>query len=197
MSMSEGDPLGPSQPPASTPPATGYGTGPVPPGAFQPKETFDLGRHRLAGWGPRVGAALIDGLIVMAIFAVIFVPLLAATSILSDSTGGIIGIVLAGLFGAFVFFVASILYAPVLMARWDGQTIGKRAVGIRVIKTSGEPMDLASAFLREALVKGLLAWVVAAFTFAVAPLIDYLWPLWDSENRAIHDFICATRVVEA
>jgi uncharacterized RDD family membrane protein YckC len=25
--------------------------------------------------------------------------------------------------------------------------------------------------------------------------IDYLWPLWDRENRAVHDFAARTRVV--
>ena len=30
-----------------------------------------------------------------------------------------------------------------------------------------------------------------------AQLIDWLWPLWDDENRALHDFIVNTRTVKA
>jgi len=28
-------------------------------------------------------------------------------------------------------------------------------------------------------------------------LVDGLWPLWDAQNRAIHDMLAATRVVRA
>ena len=38
--------------------------------------------------------------------------------------------------------------------------------------------------------KWLLFGVIAgSFTFGLAPLIDYLWPLWDEENRALHDMV--------
>ena len=44
--------------------------------------------------------------------------------------------------------------------------------------------------LREVVVKWLLFGVVAARSpFGLAPLLDVLWPLWDEENRALHDFI--------
>lgn len=26
-------------------------------------------------------------------------------------------------------------------------------------------------------------------------LVNYLWPLWDKENRALHDMVASTRVV--
>ena len=29
----------------------------------------------------------------------------------------------------------------------------------------------------------------------IAPLVDYLWPLWEEENRALHDFLVDTRTV--
>lgn len=28
-------------------------------------------------------------------------------------------------------------------------------------------------------------------------LLNYLWPLWDKENRALHDMAASTRVVRA
>lgn len=199
MSMSEGDPLGVPEKPArpAAPDTSGYGAGPIPPGATQRREDFDLGRHRLAGWGQRAGAWLIDLLIILAIAAVIAVPLLAAVPALSGSTSGWIGIVLIWLLGLLFVVVAWTLYAPLLMKRWNGQTVGKRAVGIRVIKADGEPMDLGTAFIRETLVKGVLIAAIAIFTFFLLPLVDYLWPLWDDENRALHDYLCSTRVVAA
>ena len=34
-----------------------------------------------------------------------------------------------------------------------------------------------------------------SLTFGIAPLVDYLWPLWDEENRALHDYLVDTRTV--
>ncbi len=34
-------------------------------------------------------------------------------------------------------------------------------------------------------------------TFGILTLVDYLWPLWDDQNRAIHDMIAETRVVRS
>jgi len=39
--------------------------------------------------------------------------------------------------------------------------------------------------------------VVASGTFGLAWLLDILWPLWDEENRALHDFVVNTRSIKA
>ena len=93
-----------------------------------------------------------------------------------------------------------ILYAPLLMRRpgeRNGQTWGKQLLGIRVVRTNGVPMDFIQSALREALVKGLALGVASSIIPFIPYLLDVLWPLWDDENRAIHDFIVDTRVVEA
>src|SRR5437773_732582 len=140
---------------------SGYEGEPVPPGAFNPPPKIERGPYRLAEWGSRVGASLLDGLIILLIAAAIFVPLAAAFPFLTDSTGGIIALVLAWLGGIFVFCIALALYAPILLYKWDGQTVGKRAVGIRVIKADGERLDFVEGFLREAIIKGLLIALIA------------------------------------
>ena len=38
--------------------------------------------------------------------------------------------------------------------------------------------------------------IAGAFTGGIANLVDVLWPLWDEENRALHDFVVNTRVVK-
>src|SRR6478735_7855099 len=179
-------------------PGHGYGDGPVPPGVTNPAAVAPgAGPYRLAEWGPRVMASLIDGLIICLIAALIFVPLTAAFPFLTDSTGGIIALVLAWLGGIFVFCIALALYAPILLVRWDGQTVGKKLLRIRVIQTSGEKFDFFQAFFREGIVKGLLILLIAIFTIFILPLVNYLWPLWDDENRCLHDYLCKTRVVVA
>lgn len=178
--------------------ASGYGDGPVPPGVTNPAAVAPgPGPYRLAEWGPRAAASLIDGLIITAIFVLIVLALVAVFPSLDDSTGGLIGFGLGVLFGAFIFCIALALYAPILLVKWDGQTVGKRALGIRVIQTSGEKFDFVQAFMREGVVKGLLIVLIAVFTFFLLPIVNYLWPLWDEENRCLHDYLCGTRVVLA
>ena len=157
----------------------------------------------LAGYGQRAGAAIIDFLI-KAVFAVLV--LLAVGSALGvgflagDETAGLVAIIVALILGFAAFAIASLLYEPVYMAVTDGQTLGKQITGCRVVRTSGEKMSFGWATLREVVIKWLGFNVIGnALTagFPIAMALDNLWPLWDEENRALHDFAAGTRVVRA
>jgi uncharacterized RDD family membrane protein YckC len=140
-----------------------------------------------AAYGKRARAALIDALVTIA-------PLLAAALLLAvgaDTAAAGLGI--AGLAGA-------LLYAPLTLRRTgarNGQTLGKQAQGIRVVRDDGEPVGLGDALVREALVKSLLFLYVGAFFLLIPWLFDLLWPLWDEQRRALHDTIVSTHVVVA
>ncbi len=56
--------------------------------------------------------------------------------------------------------IVALIYAPLLMARTNGQTLGRMAVGIRVVRNNGGPMTFGFAMLREVAVKALLFGVV-------------------------------------
>jgi uncharacterized RDD family membrane protein YckC len=101
------------------------------------------------------------------------------------------------MFATLCVTIVALLYAPAMMARTNGQTLGRMVVGIRVVRAKGQPMTFGWAMLREVAVKALLFGVVSSLTFGVASLLDVLWPLWDEENRALHDFIVDTRVIRA
>ena len=93
--------------------------------------------------------------------------------------------------------VAVLIYLPLVMWKTDGQTLGKMATGIRVIRTDGKPMTLARATWREAVVKGVLLYALAQIP-AVGALVfmaDYLLPIPDKQNRAGHDVLSGTRVI--
>ena len=79
----------------------------------------------------------------------------------------------------------------------NGQTFGKQIVGIRVVRDVGQPFDMAAAFVRELVVKQLLFNFVGGFFFSIPTLLDYLWPLWDDQNRALHDMVVKSHVVRA
>jgi uncharacterized RDD family membrane protein YckC len=152
------------------------------------------GRPALAGWGRRAGALIIDGLIV-SVGAVVLFALLAALGLTVDTDGGAAAFIVAALLAVLAFSVAALLYAPAMMSRTNGRTVGRMAMNIRVIRAGGEPISFGFALLREVLVKSLLVGVIASATFGLAWLLDVLWPLWDEENRALHDFVVNTRTI--
>jgi uncharacterized RDD family membrane protein YckC len=213
--LSSGDPLGggaepprhesglPGPPPAPERPSTapGYGS-PPPPGAGGPIapqfEANVMGRYVLASWLSRVGAALIDGLIIGAGALILFLPIGAALGIgaANDSDTGVGAAIVGLLFWVVCVTIIAFLYAPILMARTNGKTLGRMAMNIRVVRTSGEPVTFWFAFLREVVIKSFLFGFISSITFGLASLLDLLWPLWDEENRALHDFIVSTRVVK-
>lgn len=179
----------------------GYVT-PAPPGAGGARAAgFPVGgggQLVLAGWWRRVGAALLDGVIVGAVALAIMAPLGIGIFATGDSSTGVVAFGLAFAVAALVLTVVAFLYAPFLMARTNGQTLGRMATGIRVVRTSGERMTFGWAMLREVAVKNLLINVVGgSITLGLATLLDVLWPLWDEENRALHDFVVQTRSVMA
>jgi uncharacterized RDD family membrane protein YckC len=183
----------------------GY-TSPPPPGAVgcrrdvahEYEPTVAPGARRLAGWWPRVGATLIDGLIIgvggillIALFGAVF-----SAGFFASDDAGVVSVIVGLMLSFAAFAVISLLYAPWMMARTNGRTLGRMAMGIRVVRASGRPMTFGWAMLREVAVKWLLFGVVGgSVTFGVAYVLDVLWPLWDEENRALHDFLVDTRVV--
>jgi uncharacterized RDD family membrane protein YckC len=149
---------------------------------------------QLASWGSRVGATLLDWLILL--IPVTLLIVLVVVVALSSDVGAIVTAILSSL----LYRVAVLFYAPLLMGRQgahNGQTWGKQIVGIRVVRDSGQPVDMGFAFLREFVVKGLLFGFVGSFFFSIPTLLDYLWPLWDDQNRCLHDMVVSTHVVRA
>ena len=198
--MSEGE-LRPERPTAA-PETPGYTTTPPPGAGGPPIASFGAselaGRYVLAGWWSRVGAALIDSVIIGVGAVVLLIAITAPFSIgfFAGEDAGWVSI-MVGLFLAVICVsIMALLYAPALMARTNGRTFGRMAVGIRVVRAKGEDMTFGFAMLREVVVKALLFGIASTLTGGLASLADVLWPLWDEENRALHDLIVDTRVVK-
>jgi len=177
----------------------------MPPGGWQqppPSRGPASYGGQLAGWGSRLGATLLDALIIgipaLVIAAILGVGVVGASS--TDSDAGIAAAIGAVFVTIAIFAVVSLVYAPLTMRRageHNGQTFGKQILGIRVIRTSGEPMDFMWSALREVVIKNFGVGIVATLTLYIAFFVNYLWPLWDDENRALHDMAVSTRVVKA
>lgn len=143
----------------------------------------------LAAWGRRAAALLVDSVAVCAIA----VPL--ALVIGAGTASGQAGPAPGSLTTSALLLVVGFAYAPLLLVRkgaFNGQTLGKQALGIRVRRLDGGPISLAQALMREVVMRQLLIGLVGFVV--LAPIVNALWPLWDPDRRALHDLGASTIV---
>lgn len=179
---------------------------PVPPGGWDRPIAAPPPPGVPASWGKRLGAAFVDALIVgvpAAAFTAALVAVLAGVGLfeakgaasLAIGVVAVVGVLAASLI---VLLAVTMVYAPFLMrraGRRNGQTWGKQLFGIRVVRSNGDPQSLGSAAFREGAVKVLAFGLASSVLLYVPTLLDVLWPLWDRENRALHDLMSDTRVI--
>lgn len=73
----------------------------------------------------------------------------------------------------------------------SGQTIGKRALGIRVVAMGTDrPPPLGPSLTRAAMPP-----LLGLATLGVGWVFPYLWALWDRDGRGLHDTFAGTEVV--
>jgi uncharacterized RDD family membrane protein YckC len=136
-----------------------------------------------SGWWRRAGALVIDSLLVFGAVAAVFALAFGVDAVNSD--------VGAAMFlAAIVFFLAGpIWYWIYLTGRAPGQTLGKKALGIRVRHADEDrPIGYGAAAGRYL--------ITVAFGFFYVPaIVDYLWPIWDARNQSLHDKVANSIVV--
>jgi uncharacterized RDD family membrane protein YckC len=136
----------------------------------------------LAGLGSRFSAFLIDCIGQLIVF-VIWIT--ALNAVLSPGAGGSLTIFTAMiLLGSLLTFFG---YFIVIESLWSGRTVGKRIMGIRVVKASGGGAGFLSILLRN-----------------MARLIDYLPSLYvvgiiciltSTNNQRVGDMLAGTIVI--
>ena len=145
-----------------------------------------MGAER-AGFGRRLAAALIDGLIV-GIPAYVLLKILGQTHTTTSATGssasfstGYTGL------GTILNVLIFIAYYTYFESQAAGQTLGKKVMGIRVCDlTTGQPIGLNRALFRA----------VGRYVSAIACLLGYLWMLWDGNKQTWHDKFATSTVVK-
>jgi uncharacterized RDD family membrane protein YckC len=119
-----------------------------------------------ASFFARFGAALIDGILL----GVVTIPLELAVR----QGGFLIGIAIG------------IVYFGYLEGSSSGQTIGKRALGIRVVDfRTGGRIGFGRAVIRY----------IGRYVSALPCLLGYFWMLWDRERQTWHDKFATDVVV--
>jgi uncharacterized RDD family membrane protein YckC len=156
--------------------------------------------HELAGRGARLAAKIVDGLTVLAVLLVAGVMaaigISLATALHGPGAMRVLGLslaaILAGLTG-FLCLVALIIWNCIWLQRY-GQTVGKRVLHVRIVRSSGERASLGRIFGLRYLPMMLLGAIPKLG--ALITLIDYLLIFRDS-RRCLHDQIADTKVVKA
>lgn len=135
---------------------------------------------RYASFGLRFLAILLDGviglvvgLLINFVFRVSMVPdpahpfaaLLSLATLMSFLFG----------FGYYVFFLTAY-----------GATLGKMAVGVKIVAADGGPVSFGRAVAR---------YFSTTFLEPFTLWIGYLIALFDDQNRTLHDRICGTRAI--
>jgi uncharacterized RDD family membrane protein YckC len=100
-------------------------------------------RYDLAGGGNRGFAAVVDFIIASLVFA----GAVFAWSLIVGRVGGA-GVQLLGVIGLLAFTIAW-SYFVLLEWLWQGQTVGKRLYGLRVIRDDGAPAGFVAVLIRN------------------------------------------------
>jgi uncharacterized RDD family membrane protein YckC len=141
------------------------------------------------GFWIRVLAALIDGVILGVINNIVTIPIGPGFEVERDFDNTVTDIYFNG--GAFFLALAltstiSIAYYVIGYSRW-GQTVGKLALGIKVVDANGRLLSPGKAFVRW------LGNIVSALIFC----IGYLMVAWDPRKQGLHDKMAGSFVIKS
>jgi uncharacterized RDD family membrane protein YckC len=138
---------------------------------FQTRVSAPTITSERAGFWRRFVAAFLDGILLN----LVSLPISAAAGMSMGASAGamvIIAVISVAYFAAF--------------EGTSGQTIGKRAMGIRVVDAdTGDPIGVSRAIGR---------WF-GRIVSTVVVYLGYLWMLWDGNKQTWHDKMVSTVVV--
>jgi uncharacterized RDD family membrane protein YckC len=132
------------------------------------------GEMVFAGFWIRVGAKIIDGIIitvvgfVLAFLVNFIIRHMVAAAVLQNT----------------IYIALTIFYSVYFLGKYSA-TPGKMACGLKVVRPDGEKISYGRACGR----------FFAEFLSSIILYIGYIIVAFDEERRALHDRICDTRVV--
>lgn len=83
--------------------------------------------------------------------------------------------------------LVGLVYVIGFWTAWNGQTPGKKAMGIRIVKADGSAFGVVPGIIRY----------VGYFISALVLLLGFIWILFDKDKQGWHDKIAGTYVVKA
>ncbi|MFE9439676.1 RDD family protein [Streptomyces sp. NPDC006602] len=166
----------PQQAPQGVPPQQGYGypqAPQAPAGYGYPQQPGYGMPPSYANWGQRFLGTLVDGLVFLIPYILVIIDVSAQTGFLS-----VIGAL--GVIGLAIW--------QLIKEGRTGQTVGKKALGIRLVRESdGQPLGVGMAFVRR----------LAHFLDSLACYLGWLWPAWDAKRQTFADKVCSSIVIRS
>jgi uncharacterized RDD family membrane protein YckC len=156
---------------------------------------MNLGGYELADRGTRLGAVLIDGLL-MAAAALPAGVLAIFLGVFSSNAFGRGDAELAmygalGLMGLMV--LAFQIYQWYLIAT-TGQSLGKRWLGVQIVRVDGTPLGFVHGVILRSWVMGAIGNI--PLVGGIASIVNILM-IFGDERRCLHDHLAGTRVIVA
>lgn len=141
--------------------------------------------YQVAGIGSRFQAALIDTLLIALLLVVVNFLIAFISGQMPDGLPSLSGWVLAacGLFNFALLWGYYILFELI----WNGQSPGKRKVGVRVVRRDGTPVTLT-----ESIIRNLIRLIdFLPFAYGIGVIVMF----FDGQSRRLGDLAASTLVV--
>ena len=130
----------------------------------------------------RLAAVIIDGLIVLGLFIIVFLAGVVSFGL----EGGLLGLLVL------IPVYLAVLIVQMILLAMRGQTIGKIILRIRIVDSvTGAHAGWARLILLRTLVQSIIASI--PFIGFIYALVDALF-IFRADHRTIHDLIAGTRV---
>ena len=99
---------------------------------------------------------------------------------------------------AFVGLIGWAIWNIVLLYKY-GQTVGKKVMGIRVVRMDGSRVSFARFFFLRWLALAVVTWIVGLVAHSLGNLVSLVDALmiFGAAHRCLHDYIADTQVVTA
>ena len=140
----------------------------------------------LASWPRRAAGGLVDALVVLFLCSIVIVVVGAAEAFANPETDDISDTSVLILLLAILLIPP--LYQWLLIGKW-GRTLGKKAVGVKVLRGN----DAGRVSYPRALQRALAFEVLGIVPFLL--VVAFLWPLWDDRCQTLYDKVAGTIVV--
>ena len=142
----------------------------------------DRTRLVYGGFWARFGAQIIDGIIqVIPSYAILFAVMIYAGFLSGKPEPSPV------IFLAYIpFYAFPILYEGLMLSMKNGQTVGKMALRLRVVRPDGSSISTGQAWGRA----------VMRLILGCMFIVDYIPYFFTDEKTTLHDMVAGTRVVE-
>lgn len=152
--------------------------------------------QELADRGTRLGAVILDGLVIGVPVGVCAIVAAIAAGANKSAPGRNVGVLVAASLMACVL-IATIIVNFIWLRRY-GQTVGKRWLKIKIVRNDGTQAGLARIFFLRMLplsVVGGLLNLLFPFSSYLIRIADALF-IFRDDRRCVHDLIADTKVVK-